>query len=193
MVVFLQSALIISYADKNSEPIIKILKALSFKKIALVNTCGEARRKTMQQSFDLFIINSPVHNESGEDLAVELVKNDISQVVFFVKSELYDYTSEKLEQHGIITVAKPINKNMLYSSLKLSKAVYYRMKTLNQKATKLTKKLEDVRIVSRAKLVLIKHLNMSEEQAHKHIEKKAMDTRESRREVAENILKLYEN
>ncbi len=189
----MQSALIISYADKNSEPIIKILKALSFKKIALVNTCGEARRKTMQQSFDLFIINSPVHNESGENLAIELVKNDISQVVFFVKSELYDYTSEKLEQYGIITVAKPINKNMLYSSLKLSKAVYYRMKTLNQKTTKLTKKLEDVRIVSRAKLVLITHLNMSEEQAHKHIEKKAMDTRESRREVAENILKLYEN
>ncbi len=153
----MESALIVSYADKNSEPIIKILKTLSFKKITTVNTCGEARRKVSQQSFDLYIINSPVHSESGEDLAAELIKNDISQVVFFVKSELYDYTSEKLEKHGIITVSKPINKSMLYSSLKLSKAVYYRMKTLNQKATKLTKKLEDVRIVGRAKLVLITH------------------------------------
>ncbi len=189
----MESALIVSYTDKNSEPITKILKTLSFKKITFVNTCGEARRKVSEQNFDLYIINSPVHNESGEDLAVELIKNDISQVVFFTKSEIYDYTSEKLEHHGIITVAKPINKNILYSSLKLSKAVYYRMKTLNQKTTNLTKKLEDVRIVSRAKFVLITHLNMSEEQAHKHIEKNAMDMRKAKREVAENILKMYEN
>ncbi len=189
----MESALIVSYTDKNSEPIIKILKTLAFKKITFANTCGEARRKILQQNFDLYIINSPVHNESGEDLAFELIKNDISQVVFFVKSDLYDYTSEKLERHGIITVSKPINRNMLYSSLKLSKAVYYRMKTLNKKATKLTKKLEDVRIVSRAKVVLISHLSMSEEQAHKHIEKKAMDMRKSKREVSENILKMYEN
>ncbi len=189
----MENALIISHTDKNSEPITKILKTLSFKKISFVSTCGEARRKVSEQNFDLYIINSPVHNESGENLALELINNDISQVVFFVKNELYDYTSEKLEQHGIITVSKPINKNMLYSSLKLSKAVYNRMKTLNQKTTKLTKKLEDIRIVSRAKVVLISHLNMSEEQAHKHIEKKAMDMRKSKREVSENILKMYEN
>ncbi len=189
----MESALIVSQTDKNSEPIIKILKTLSFKRITFANTSGEARRKISDQTFDLYIINSPLHNDSGEDLALELIKSDLSQVVFFVKNELYDYTSEKLEHHGIITVSKPLNKNILYSSLKLSKAVYHRMKTLNQKTTKLTKKLEDVRIISRAKLVLITHLNMSEEQAHKHIEKKAMDMRASRREISENILTMYEN
>ncbi len=189
----MESALIVSYTDKNSEPIAKMLKTLSVKKISTAKTCGEARRKMLERHFDLYIINSPVHNESGEDLAAEIISNDISQVVFFVKSEMYDYMSEKLELSGIITVAKPINKSVLYSSLKLSKAVYFRMKALNKKTTKLTKKLEDVKVVSRAKFVLISHLGMSEAQAHKHIEKNSMDMRKSRREVAENILKMYEN
>ncbi len=189
----MQNVLIISHSQSSSDVIVKILKTLSFKKITIAQTCGEARRKILEQSYDLYIINSPVNNDSGEGLAAELVKNDISQVVFFAKSEIYDYMSEKLEGLGVITVSKPINKSVLYTSLRLSKAVYFRMKSLQQKTSKLTKKLEDLKIVNRAKFVLISHLSMNESEAHKYIEKKAMDLRKERREVALNILEMYEN
>ncbi len=189
----MQSALIISHSQNSSELIAKILKNLSFKKVTAVKTCGEARRKVLEQNFDLYIINSPVSNESGEELAAELIKSDISQVVFFAKNEVYDYMCAKLEGLGVITVSKPINKSVIYTSLKLSRAVFFRMQSLSLKTTKLTKKLEDVKLVSRAKFILISHLSMSEEQAHKHIEKQAMDMRKSRREIAQNILKMYEN
>ena len=54
-------------------------------------------------------------------------------------------------------------------------------------------KIEELRIVNRAKFVLIAYLKMSEATAHRYIEKQAMDMRITKREVAESILKTYEN
>jgi len=56
----------------------------------------------------------------------------------------------------------------------------------------LKQKIEDIRIIDRAKCILISHLNLSEEQAHRAIEKQAMDMRTSKRIIAEDILKTYE-
>ena len=39
------------------------------------------------------------------------------------------------------------------------------------------------------KCILVEYLRMSEQQAHRYIEKQAMDMRTSKRNIAENILK----
>lgn len=51
---------------------------------------------------------------------------------------------------------------------------------------------EDLKIVNRAKGVLITRLGMTEPEAHRYIEKRAMDMRATKRAVAESILKTYE-
>ena len=53
--------------------------------------------------------------------------------------------------------------------------------------------VREVRLVARAKCILMQYLNMTEAQAHRYIEKQAMDMRLSRLNVAENILKTYES
>lgn len=53
--------------------------------------------------------------------------------------------------------------------------------------------MDEIRIVNRAKWVLITQLKMDEAQAHHYIERQAMDTRTSRREVAESVIKTYES
>ena len=52
---------------------------------------------------------------------------------------------------------------------------------------------EDIRLIDRAKCILIEYLNMTEKQAHKYIEKQAMDLRTTRRAVAESLLRTYES
>ena len=49
-----------------------------------------------------------------------------------------------------------------------------------------------MKVVARAKCALMQSLKMTEAEAHRYIEKQAMDLRLSKREVAENILKIYE-
>ena len=57
---------------------------------------------------------------------------------------------------------------------------------------KLEEKIEELKLVDRAKCALIIHEHMSEEEAHKHIEKTAMNQRRTRREIARAILDIYE-
>ena len=66
------------------------------------------------------------------------------------------------------------------------------MKTLENENSRLQKKIEEIRIVDRAKLVLIQVLKMTENQAQHYIEKQSMDLRQTRLATAENILRTYE-
>ena len=54
------------------------------------------------------------------------------------------------------------------------------------------RKIEEIRLIDRAKCILIQYLQMTEPQAHKYIEKQAMNLRQSRVQMAESILKTYE-
>ena len=58
---------------------------------------------------------------------------------------------------------------------------------------KLEAKVADIRIINRAKLLLVQHLQMTETEAHKYIEKQAMNTSKPRRTIAENIIRTYED
>ena len=49
-----------------------------------------------------------------------------------------------------------------------------------------------MRLVDRAKCTLVQYLGFTEAQAHRYLEKQAMDMRMTRREVAEEILRTYE-
>ena len=51
--------------------------------------------------------------------------------------------------------------------------------------------MQEIRVGNRAKWMLIERLQMSEADAHRYIEKMAMDRCVSRREIAEGIIKTY--
>ena len=67
-----------------------------------------------------------------------------------------------------------------------------RMMNVMKEYSKLQTKIEEARLVNRAKCILIQYLKLTEPQAHRYIEKQAMDQRLSKTEVAQNILKTYE-
>ena len=70
----------------------------------------------------------------------------------------------------------------------LTAACCRRLDYLRQENDKLRDKIAQIRLVDRAKCYLIEHKGMSEAEAHRMIEKTAMDTRRDRAEVAAEIL-----
>ena len=67
------------------------------------------------------------------------------------------------------------------------------MKGFAEEKETLKEKVEETKLVSRAKLLLVQKLAFSEEEAHKYIEKRAMDLCVKRSVVAEEIIKTYKN
>ncbi len=53
-------------------------------------------------------------------------------------------------------------------------------------------KITEIRLVNKAKWLLIDKLGMTEPDAHRFIEKRAMDTRTPKREVAQEIIDSFD-
>lgn len=189
----MESALIVSYSEKSLTFFTDMLRSVSCDKIVTAATCGEARRLLLERDFDLCIINAPLSDESGESLSRHISSKGVSQVILAVNAGYYEEVSNAVEDYGVITISKPINKNLFWSALKLAKAAQNKLKAMKAENNKLTQKIEDIRIVDRAKCILISYLNMNEPEAHKYIEKQAMDMRITKRAAAEGILKTYES
>ena len=62
---------------------------------------------------------------------------------------------------------------------------------MEKKSVSLQDKMDEIKLVNRAKWILITHLDMTENVAHRYIEKQAMDRCVTRRSVAEDILRTY--
>ena len=189
----MESALIVCEMPKSSDYFRDILLQNKCDDIQAVRTGQEARRILAERDFDLCIINAPLKDEYGENLSKDISTHYLSQIILVVKAELYDEVTEKVEDYGVLTVPKPINKSLLWSAIKYADTAMRRMNNIRKQNEKLMQKLDDVRNIGRAKLLLITYMGMSEEEAHRYIEKQAMDMRMTKREVADNILKTYDS
>jgi response regulator NasT len=189
----MESALIISTTEKSASIFSEMLNAASIKQIAFLPSCGEARRLLSEMDFDLVVVNAPLPDESGEDLSRYIASKGVSQVILAVKNEFFNAISAVCENDGVLTISKPVDKTLLWSALALAKSAQNRIKRIQAENSEIKQKIEDIRVVDRAKWILISRMSMSEKEAHRFIEKQAMDLRTTKRAIAEGILKTYEN
>ena len=66
-----------------------------------------------------------------------------------------------------------------------------RLRIFEQKTVSVEEKTEEIRLVNRARWLLINYLKMEEPDAHRYIEKLAMDRCVPKREIAAEIIKTY--
>ncbi|MDN5351617.1 MAG: two-component system, response regulator PdtaR [Clostridiales bacterium] len=187
----MESILIVTSTEKSKGFLKELLASTTFTQLVTVYDGSEARRQLIDNAFDLVLINAPLKDEFGHDLALSLAESTTSGIILFVKTDLADQVSEKVEEFGVVVVPKPISKQLFFQSLKIVAATRKRLLDLQSENMRLQHRIEDMRLVDRAKCALIEHLDLTEPQAHRYIEKNAMDMRISRREVAEGILKNY--
>jgi response regulator NasT len=189
----MENALIVSDSEKDTALFTLMLNAASINQITSFQSVDNARELVLKQDFDLVIVNAPLPDESGESFSRSVASKGVSQVILMVQNKLFDSVSANCEKDGILTISKPVDKAIFWSALSLVKSVQNRIKLIQNENVHLKQKIDDIRIIDRAKCLLISCMNMREQEAHRYIEKQAMDMRSSRRTVAEGILKRYEN
>ena len=183
--------LVVGSGDKIFDYISDMLPKSGYEPLLRANDAGEARRLLPDTPADIAIINTPLTDEFGTELALDLAESPMG-VMLLVKSELYDQVCYKVEDSGVLTLGKPMTRQGFYSAVKLLSAMTARLSKMEKANRTLQEKMADIRVVNRAKWLLIEHHHMKEQDAHYFIEKQAMDTRLSRREVAENIIRTYD-
>ncbi len=177
--------------EKLCDLISEILPKNEYEFLLPAKTAGEVRRLTMDRNVDLVILNAPLKDEFGVQLAQDLAENNMG-VLLLTGSDVSEQVSYRVEQSGVITLAKPTTKQSLYITLRALTALRSKLLQMEQNTKALQQKVADIHTVNHAKWLLIQHDHMTENDAHRFIEKQAMDMRLSRREVAESIIRTYD-
>ena len=155
---------------------------------------GETGRKLfLADEYDLVLINTPLEDEFGDDTAAVVSSETASGVIILIKNSLVDNVADKMEKAGVMVVGKPVVKGIFVQAVNFARVVKQRIIALHRENERLAGRLDAVKVVNKAKWVLVKYLNMSEEQAHRYIEHQAMERRISKGEIARRILKTYKN
>lgn len=188
----MERALIVSGSDKGLEAVEQLLKNSGYSQITAIKSGSEARRLINVTEYELIIINTPVSDEFGHELAIMMSETSTAGIILICRSEIADEVSDKIGEFGVCVVSKPINRSVFHQSLKLVQATRARVLGLKKENVKLLTKIDELRLINRAKCALMEYLKLTEPQAHRYIEKQAMDTRQTRKEVAMNILSRYE-
>lgn len=159
--------------------------------IEMIESISKAKRKVLDKDFDIIIINSPVIDDFGLDFAIEEAITNVSGILMFVKPEVESEIYYKTYQYGILTLTKPSTKSILLQSLRLLGSAIAKREQIYNKPKNINEKLEEIKIINTAKLLLIEHEKLTEDEAHKYLERKAMDFRQSKIKIAKNIIDEY--
>lgn len=149
---------------------------------------NEARRLATERSFNIIIADSGDGYDT--DFAINLA-DSYSTILLLVPNEHFDEISYRVEGYGILTITKPFEPFYLYNMMKIAIAIQYKVQVLSSQTTKLKVKMEEIKQVNRAKMLLMQNMNMSEQEAHRYIEKEAMDRGMKKTAISEEIIKTY--
>lgn len=184
--------LIVSSSDKVFEGLYDMFSPPRFCEVIRAKNAGEAKRLIVNTPIEIMVINTPLSDEFGTDLALKATELPMG-ILLLVKSEMYEGVADRVEDSGVFTLQKPIQKQLLNTAVRMLCAMQSRISAMEKKTVSLKEKMEDIRTINRAKWLLIENLNMTESEAHYYIEKQAMDARIPRREIATGIIRTYDN
>ncbi|MDD4851159.1 MAG: ANTAR domain-containing protein [Gemmiger sp.] len=181
-------ALIVSAGTNANEYLAKHIQELGYARPVIVASGGEARRQLGDKAFEVVIINTPLPDEFGHELGTFAVEKSQAGVVLLAKSGTADQIAGKLQDYGVLVLGKPFSALQFRQVVQIAASCYRRLATLQAENNRLVDKICQLRLVDRAKCHLIEKEGLTEAEAHRRIEKEAMDTRRSRGEVAQAIL-----
>ena len=186
----MESVLIVSNSRSLSEQLMGFIRDSFSSDVRAVETAYQARSIISDRStpFDLAVINVPLPDESGIDLAEFIAESTITGCIVMIKSEKADAAAERLEKSGVPVVSKPFSKSVLYQLIKTVDISVRRSRILHNKTLSLEEKIEEIQTIDKAKFLLMEHEKMTEAEAHSYIEHYAMNKRKKKMIAASEII-----
>lgn len=181
------------FVSKTELPIefAQLFKEAGYSLFTQVKSASEAKRIINEKDIGVVVINTPLTDEFGHDLALSIEDKALTNAMLLVNGDIADSVEQKLFGTTIIVLPKPVSKRQLYKTLGFLKAQRLKSNKILEENRKLEEKLEEFKLVARAKMLLIEKNKMSEENAHKLIDKTAKDQRRTKKEVAKSIIQMY--
>lgn len=183
--------LIVSDSERFRTSLLSVLPENAFSPIITVSDTAKAKRAMLEREFDVVITDGIRADDRAAKLAIDACAEKNSVALLFVRRELYAETIAKVSDFGVLTLPVPSSPQSITQALDWARAIRERLRRYEKTAQTVAQKMEEIRAVNRAKWLLIDVLKMTETDAHRYIEKQAMDRCVSKLEVAKGIINTY--
>ena len=185
------SVLLVSASGSFLTSLQPMLPMTEYWPVTTVTSISSARRALVEKPYDLIIINASLRDEFGTRFAIDVSAKSSAIVLLFVKNDRYPEVYGKVMEHGVLAVSKPTSTQMVAQSLRVMCTMRERLRMMEAKQATVEDKISEIRLFNRAKWLLIQQEGISEADAQHRLEKQAMDNRVSKKQVAEEIIKIY--
>lgn len=185
------SVLAVSATDSFNRALPELFPPSSFSPVVTVSDVSTAKRAVSERDFDFIVINSPLPDDAGVRFAADAVSSGESVVLFLARAEQFPDVSDRLVSHGVFLMQKPAPKSLFLTAAGWMISARERIRKAEKKTLSIEEKMKEIRIVNRAKWLLISELKMTEPDAHRFIEKQAMDRCVPKQQIAEEIIRTY--
>lgn len=185
------SVLVVSNQHRFDDALKPMLPPSEYYPVCFTGNIAAARRELLSRDYDFVIINAPLPDDPGTRFAIDASSRSDTVVLLLLRPENYEEVNERVTSHGVFTLQVPFPASTLRQCLKWMISARERLRKMKTISLSVEEKMEEIRLVNRAKWILIEQLKMSESDAHRHIEKQAMDRCTSKKEIALGIIKTY--
>ena len=171
-------AIIYSENERAVSVFSEILTDEGFESIAAktqVAFCGVDADATLQ------LINAGDNFDAAVKLAEKLSAVTSAAVILLADQENCLTYGAKLRAAGVMVVEKPLSRQLFVQSVQDALALHGRIRRMGDQ-------IAETRRIARAKLILVEKQHLTEQQAHKYIEREAMNRRITRLELANELI-----
>ena len=184
------SVLLVSASDRFNTAVQSLLPPSDYWPVTVVRSVGEARRRTLESEFDLIVINAPLPDGNGQQYAMDVCADSRSGVLLLVRSEAYEDVYYRVLPAGVVTLSKPAGEETILRTMRILCSVRERLRSAQSRQATVEEKMEELRLINRAKWLLIERRGMTEDEAHRYITRQAMERRISKKQIARDIISL---
>jgi len=159
--------------------------------ITLSKDIEQARRLIVERKFDIVILDSPVGSNKGFNFVLSVCDSDEYGILTVVNTSDYDEAYFRLHDYGVYVLSKPVDEALLAQSLRIICLTRDKINEIKKNNLSPKDKLDEIKLVAEAKMLIVKKLHIDENQAHKLIEQTAMNLRITKKATAEMFIKKY--
>ena len=168
----------------------ELLEEQGHKVLAACKDGDEALQQARVLKPDVALLDIKMPGKSGLEAAEIMAQEVLCPVVLLTAFSDPKLVKEAARAGVFGYLTKPFNREEIGPTLFMAAAQFETLRHTKEKIEELTGQLESRRSVEKAKGVLMKSLNLNEDEAYRRIQRLAMDQRKSMKEISDAIL-LY--
>ncbi|MBZ0220919.1 MAG: response regulator [Candidatus Methylomirabilis sp.] len=138
----------------------------------------------------LIILDVKMPQMDGIDAAKAITSKGPVPIILITGLSSDEMATKAIESGVFAYLVKPVTKKQLEPAIKLAMARYREFKSLKVEVDDLKDAIETRKLVERAKGILMKRCNISEEEAFKLLQSHSQKENKKMREIAEGIISV---